>query len=102
MELARVAGRETMDTGLDKFGKDLVNALLLDTTEVDTFEQGPGKSLCSYLDGANKLDRDLQFLRLPEAYSGRPCWKVIKYRCQLANESESFYSPSTAEGARPY
>ncbi|KAG0600811.1 hypothetical protein M758_11G062000 [Ceratodon purpureus] len=93
LELAGIRGRsDTLDTWLDKFEEDLVNDLLLNSLEPDWFEQGPGNELSSYLDtNSIELDGNLQFLRLPENFSGTPSWKVIKYRCQLAIEAESFY-----------
>ncbi|KAG0561785.1 hypothetical protein KC19_9G091700 [Ceratodon purpureus] len=89
IELARVgAGRvQTRETWLDgRFGEDCVKKLLnieLDASELDS-------KLCSYLDTI-ELDENSQFLRLSADNFGSPSWKVMKYRCQLANESESFY-----------
>ncbi|KAG0556572.1 hypothetical protein KC19_11G063700 [Ceratodon purpureus] len=94
LELARLTGRsptETVDTWLDEFGEELVSELLLDTMELERFEQGPDNELRSYLDKKMGTDDNLQFFRLSADFSKIPSWKVIKYRWLLANESESFY-----------
>ena len=97
LELARMSGRsDTLNTWIDVFEEDLINELLLDTLELDRFKQGRGTALCSFLDCGN-LDESLQFLRFSKDYSGRPLGKVIKYRCQVANASESFYRCISAQ-----
>ncbi|KAG0613833.1 hypothetical protein M758_6G132600 [Ceratodon purpureus] len=118
LELARLSG--TPEVWLKRFDKEFVNRLcsykLLRSSELREFEEGDGTDLCSFLDNDSiQLGEDLQFLRLFAGNSGVrfwnaidylidrvrqllgfsaervPSWRIIKYLCKVANQSESFY-----------
>ena len=74
-ELARLTGKETQqDTWLDKEGKWGRSA----------------SDICSHLDALG-FDSLQYFLRLPVDSRGSVSWRTIKYHCQVADQSQSFY-----------
>ncbi|KAG0555154.1 hypothetical protein KC19_12G148000 [Ceratodon purpureus] len=107
LELARLTGTsETWPrrTWLDKFeknefGEDPVNRLcsLLDAIELESSRgQNHVKKLCSYLDTL-ELDQKSQSCRFSADHSGGIPWQTLKYLCQLANLSQSFYRSVSRE-----
>ncbi|KAG0570095.1 hypothetical protein KC19_6G138100 [Ceratodon purpureus] len=96
----------------------LCSCKLLDGSELLEFEMGDGWNLCSFLENDIQLGEDLWFLRLFACNSGIqlrnaidcgrqplgfpvtadaadservPSWRIIKYLCKVANQSERFY-----------
>lgn len=96
LELARLT--ETSETPpyawVGDLNEDAINELfsLFDITDLDRFKQGIGSELCSHLDSIEVDEDHLQFLRFLAGYSvRRPCSRILKYYCKLANLSQSFY-----------
>ena len=84
---------DTMDFRLDNDGENIVNKFssLLESRKLDRFlEQDHVRTLLSHLNETIELDR-LQFHRIPSADPCSGIWKIVKYLCKLANQSESVY-----------